>query len=352
MSNLAQFFAGGSSGYPFLFPSLFGGGGDGALTLTTSADVGYRTYGIKQATSAGLAAGQTLTVATGASSGAFLFACSGTLTIAGSIVANGQAGGNGDGVTSGTGGGAAGGGAQTAGRGTDGDGTETNATVGGAYIGLPVASIAASGGSGAFRNTAANSTGGGGADGRYDSAAALNINYGQLLAPSTVMRVGYGMITGASQSRAASGTGATTRNANANYGPWFSSPLNLLALQGGAGGGGGGVTGAGAQTATGGGGGGGGGVVYIEANNLVLTAGYSITANGGNGGNGYSSNGTTAVGAAGGAGNGGLVIIVYRTLTGSTAAITANAGSTGAGAGTGAYNGLAALAGGVFLIKV
>lgn len=364
MSTLSQFYSGGgASGWPFLFPTLFGSGGDGSGTLTTTADVGYfSAFGVKQYTSASLAAGQTLTVAQASSNGGLVLACAGTLTIAGAIVANGAAGSNGVIDGGGAGGGNAGGGAGGAKKTINGAGTTPAIPT---KFGVGVSSLSRSvrgATSGAFQdNNATTSTGlGSNAFPLLSTSTTFNERYSMpgLFGPGTgvpIPQYPFGLTT-SSYTGSASGTDIAVLPTTADYGPWAQVTgtgfLSLRSLQYPTGAPGGAVTGVVGQQAAGGGGGGTGGVIYIEANNLVLTAGYSITATGGNGGNGFSSNGTSAVAAGGSAGCGGLVIIVYRTLTGSTAAITANAGSVGTGAGTAAAAGVAGVAGGVYLIKV
>lgn len=111
---------------------------------------------------------------------------------------------------------------------------------------------------------------------------------------------------------------------------------------GGTGGGGGARTG----SALGGGGGsgaGGGGTIYIAARNIVIGATGVISANGGNGGDG--GEGTLGGGGdvgngggGGGAGGGGVVYLIYETLT-NNGAIEVNGGvggSGGSGVGGGA----------------
>lgn len=110
---------------------------------------------------------------------------------------------------------------------------------------------------------------------------------------------------------------------------------NSAAAGGGGGGGGNGGAGSGSG---GGGGGSAGGIVAVYAKKIVITSTGSITANGGNGGRGGDTpGGGRGGGGGGGGGCGGQVILVYNTLT-NNGSITATLGTKGRG-GTGGGGG-------------
>lgn len=355
------------SGYPFFLPTLFGSGVTGACTLTTTADVGYLgSFGVKQCTSASLAAGQTLTIATGASSGALILGGTGTCTFAGTITANGAAGLAGLTDGGGAGGATAGGGVGGAKKTTNGNANDgvTPTLIGhgsGSYDLTAIGNDGIGYGAGSGAYEAANITN---ASGRFaarplfsNSATVvrgLNSAPLRLINPSKLIKSRLSILTAANGTASTSGTVQAIAPTTNDYGPWAAVAgtgfLDLDYIPPGPSGFGGGVTGVAVTNSAGGGGGGGGGVVIIECNNIVLTAGYSITATGGAGGNGFVSGVGVAAGGSGGCG--GVVILVYHTLTGSTAAITAAGGAAGTGAGTSAAAGLAGTAGAVYLIQV
>ena len=364
MSNLTQFSQPPlQRGWPFLFPTLFGNGADGAVTTAGAgagniADGGYLgAYGPKQFTQFKLASGDTILLPTGSSNGALIIACKGTLEIAGTISGNGDNGANAATGHSGAGGGSAGSGAGAAQVTTETFGTNgLFATKRGHGVMSPNIPIA----------TPAQNTGamGGGSGARKITAAGVSIG-SVVWCPATLSdgprgfnnlgiyetSVGGVSITGTT---ATNGTTAPIAAPNPyGFNSWM-GVVSLGWLAPGITNGSGGVTvpvGGGLE-ACGGGSGGGGGVLYIEADTIVLTAGYAINLNGGNGGNGYSGNGTTAVGGGGSGAGGGTVVLVCRTLIGSTGAISTSGGSAGTGAGTGAASGLAGPAGGFLVIKI
>lgn len=128
----------------------------------------------------------------------------------------------------------------------------------------------------------------------------------------------------------------------------------------GAGGGGGGRTGT-AEGGAGGGGGGGGGTIWIAARNIVIGPTGLISANGGNGGNGANGTAggggdTAGGGGAGGAAGGGLIYLMFETLT-NNGSMTVDAGSpgtggSGVGGGADGGNGVVADAGQIYLLNM
>jgi hypothetical protein len=122
----------------------------------------------------------------------------------------------------------------------------------------------------------------------------------------------------------------------------------------GAGGGGG------AQGWNGNGGGGGGGsgsggrIIAIYFKNIVIGASSILEANGGNGGNGGSNGGggTPPSGGGGGAGaNGGIIILVYNTITNS-GSILVNGGNYGLGGSPNGQNGSIGTAGHIYYFQL
>jgi hypothetical protein len=365
MTSTAGLFYRGSAGHPMFFPSLFGSGKDGELTLTTTADVGYLgSYGAKQAVNATLAAGQTLTIATGTSSGALMIACTGKLTIAGTITGDGQNGSNAAaaGASSGKGGDTAGGGvggAAVTGNANGNVGTSPTKLGHGAGNGT---GLGRGGNSGAHLDSTGNGTSNTvsapilSSGSTYSDVSAMQ---GRLIHPSDLIggvRFGRVGLTGATGTAASSGTVAAVNPTTNDVGPWAQTAsglwLPLDFIPGGVGGFGGGITSDGSgNDAAGGGGGGGGGCVIFEADTIELVSGYAINLRGGNGGNGTVQGGTST--AQGGApGWGGVCLLICRTLIGSTGAINCNAGSVGTGAGAGVATPPSGIAGGVYVIKV
>lgn len=349
--------AGGAKGsYPFFFPTLFGTGQDGELTLTTDSDVGYLgSYGPKEATNATLAAGQTLTIAPGSSSGALMIACTGKLTIAGTIYGRGANGSNANHTTgSGAGGASAGGGVGGAAVTTHGNGAVGVAAT---KIGHGTAPGGTSGGG--VVDTNVGNFSGGNMNAPLVSSTAVSNQRRVLQRLSSTKNIMFDPFSSVGFS--AGGTASTTNSAavNASTGnvwPWGQTASGLLIplgfIPGAPGGFGGGAAVDGSSTnAVGGGGGGGGGTVIIEADTIELVSGYSIDLQGGDGGNAASAGGTsTALG--GGPGWGGQVIMICRTLIGSTSGINCNAGTRGTGAGSGVATQVDGIAGGFTVIKV
>jgi len=348
-------------GYPFLFASLFGSGADGDLTLTTNSDVGYLgSYGSKQARNATLAAGQTLTIAQGSSSGALMIACTGKLTIAGTITGDGAAGSNAaSGAASGAGGATAGGGLGGASQATNSAGAVgVNATkMGHGAASINSVILGRGGASGGVRDVSANQPGGTACLPQLIATASY-VQQRVIHSSSTrgPIRCDPGTVSGANGTASASKIAAAAYVTTADVGPWSQTAtglwLPLSHIPGGQGGFGGGCT-ADANAAAGGGGGGGGGCIIFEADTIELVSGYSITLRGGNGGNAAMSGGGGGQGGMGGGpGTGGIVILICRQLIGSTASINCNAGTRGNGIGTGHANQVTGLAGGVVIIKV
>lgn len=374
-TSTSQFTAGGlSSGIPFIFPIEFGGGKDGALTAINQADIGQANFGVKQYTSLIIPAGVTWTVGQGLSGGAALIAVSGTLTLAGSIVADGAAGGAGTIAQGGAGGATAGGAAGATAQSSNGAGNNGSvlaATLFGhgllGSVGTSAnnqAAIGAGAGSGAFESNNATSVAGGVTGASITpnvyTASSTAVTEGDLLynwaiQANNLVRFNPKIWIPATGGTASSG-GTTPATQNTPTFQAGASPLgnvlSFLHLVAGNPGTGGGVTGVAAQQAGGGGGGGAGGIVYIECQTLNLVSGFSLSAKGGNGGNGFSSNGTTAVAAGGTGGDGGQIIIIARNVVGTGSfSANVNGGSAGSGAGTSAANGLAGRAGLALLLR-
>lgn len=337
MANGLQGLFGGASGgggaslFPGIFAALFGNGAQGNVTLGTIADAGYLgAFGAPQYTSVTLPSGATLTLPPGSSNGALLMACQGTVTIGGSIIANGAAGGTAVSGVSGAGGGTAGGGAGAA--------ASTIATIGpSSQVNLNPGSVPTQFGHGCMPNTSRGAGAGVLGDGTvcaFNVSGDLGISALALI--DVVNNVRCAPVPGASdlivtQTGTPGQAAVTARSIPSNllYAGNQLQPLGLLptGLSGIAGG----ITAL--NVCASGGGGGGGGVIYIEANTIVFQAGHSIQAKGGNGGNGFTgpATGSTAQGGAGG--DGGLVILVANQFVG-----TPNVSVAGGAAGTNAAN--------------
>lgn len=140
------------------------------------------------------------------------------------------------------------------------------------------------------------------------------------------------------------GNGGAGTNASTAHPRWYGIPECNGPGSGGGGGGAGNSV-----TEDGGAGGAGGGCIVIEADAVTLGAASNIQANGANGSNGGSSG--SGGGGGGGGGAGGSILILCRTLTdsGVTTSVTGGSGGTG---GTAADDGGAGGSGRVKIIEV
>lgn len=284
---------------------LFGDGSDGTVTFDGSATVlglapSSNTYTlIRNIYPANMTVNSGVRIITSG----FKIYCSGTLTNAGFISANGANGGNGA--------------------------TPTAGSLGAAYSANELGANQSGGAGGAGGNFGAGSpgggvsappTGGGGASGHGGAGGIGVANPGGSPNPSAFTPILFRFL---SHTIVVWSAGTWTR---------------LLGGQGGTGGGGGGGNNVNGQGGGGGGGGAGGGVLLVFAKTIVNTNGV-ISANGGNGGNG--GNGTvgqqTGGGGGAGGGGGGLVFLAYVSLTGGTVqAIGGTKGTAGSGNNGGA----------------
>lgn len=129
------------------------------------------------------------------------------------------------------------------------------------------------------------------------------------------------------------------------------------AIGGGSGGGsGGGGTNAGGTGGVGGGSGAGGGCVYIAAKNIVIGASGVISCKGGNGGSGAAGvGGDASGGGGGGGGGGGLIYCVYETIsnvgTFDVSGGTGGTGGAGVGAGSAGTAGVDGVDGHIYLLN-
>lgn len=264
-------------------------------TLTISYVTGAQVLVIKQYTNVTVNVSVTWTAKAwnGTVGGILAFLCNGTLTVTGTISANGLAGA----ATTYTGGGGVGIGF------SGGNGIRNTVThyslTGEGNIGAPAA------------QTTANGNGGGGAyvpepsDGKRASGG----GGGHAAAGAA----GTGSSGGATVVGAA---GAAVGQANLNTSMFFG------------GGGGGGANIDNNTSLTAGGGGGGGGILFFLVKTLSITG--SVVSNGGAGATGTNNQ------SSGGGGSGGSVLIKCQTATLGTALITATAGAGGTGGGAGA----------------
>lgn len=308
--------------------AAFGDGSDGTVTLNSSTTLTSDKYY------------ENLTVATSVvlSSGGYHIFVRDTLTINGTVHANGGDGSSGATSTNSTGGSAG-----TAGTAISGYYrclAGKNGTNGGSgQIGAGNASSAASGGTAEVRGVTSTDSIIGAVGGDGGDASGLG---------------GSGGAAGA----AASTTLASTTIRNADFLLLYqdvanatTSRLGTISSNGGSSGGGGG--GGNGVSGNGGGGGGGGGsgangcVLYIAAKTIIVGSSGVIQANGGaggvgGGGAGGQANNTAGGGGGGGGngGNGGVVGLVYSSLT-NNGTIQANGGSGGSGGVGGGANGSA-----------
>ena len=290
---------GGASG-------VFGSGIDGALVLDgTSSVTGFTRSGTVYSPTRDIMA-TNLTVQPGVTLSlkvSWRVYCTGTITNAGTIDANGWPGsifgGSGSGLNWGSLGRGGSAGAGGTGAGTAGQASWDN--TGGSKI-------AGNGGAGGLGSSGAGGTGA--------TAAAPTHEYGAVW--------GFHTAPGCT-------TGYAVGNAAGNG--W------LVQLRGGGGGGGGGGDG----TNPGGGGGSGGNPVLIVARHFVNTG--TVTADGGAGGSAYAGN------CGGGGGGGGGAIILSSVTHANTGTITANGGAGGTKQGTG-VNGTAGAAGTILLVAL
>jgi hypothetical protein len=143
----------------------------------------------------------------------------------------------------------------------------------------------------------------------------------------------YGQGGGGAGFNIAGGNGGFEAGSVGLGGPKYGTDT-LLPLIGGSGGGGGGAQ----QNGRGGSGGGGGGAILIASSDTITFSGSAaINAQGGNGANSP----TTSTGA-GGAGSGGAIRLIANTITG-TATLNVNAGTAGGGCNYGGCGGLGGL---------
>ncbi len=326
-----------------LFGPMGGSGQDGDVTISANTTL----VAPRQYNSLVINASTTLTPVAGIR---FLaIAVKGTVTVNGSINADGKGGVGQAGTTGGTG---------------------IGPNVIGTFQpnGLALGGLPGSGGGGG----GAGATNGGGTGGQLGAnieapnlgtaAPGANILFQGFLATSSLGRVPGGVTNGGTGGAAGvvGGNGASPVDNTSAEVITFVQLLPWLTMFGlgsggtGAGAGGGDGTNNGGNGGTGGAG---GGFIYIECDTLVVNAGGNVSANGaigGTGGNGAAGN---AGGGGGGAGGGGgCVIIRYRNLTnsGTIAANGGAAGPAGTGAGTGKNGGAggAGLAGTAYTIKV
>lgn len=286
----------GSAGKPGLFGTFKGDGSDGSVTVSGATNISTiddaTTPGLIQATNMTINASQTLTIDTG---WAYIL-CTGTLTISGTIDADGQ------GEPGGTGG---------SGAGVDRQGRPA-CNMGGTWVNLNDADADSAFEAAAAVPGALSGAGGGAASDSSD-----------VIAGAGGGACGYGG-RGGKPSGVGAGN-AQDLSAVANFtGPMNGHRLLAGALYRGAGGGGGTGT-SNSSGATG------GGVIYIECNELVFNSGAIMTADGDNGVE-------AAFGGNGGGGGGGVVIVRTDTITTNSGTITVTGGS-GAGVGSSGGNG-------------
>lgn len=272
----------------------------GTITLGTALNATYTTGAqvrvLKQYTNVTINSGKTYSAKAwnGTVGGILSFIASGTVTIIGSIVANGSSN---SGQTVANGGGYRGG-------------------IGGVLAGL----FYGQSGEGTIGISAqvrvANGNGGGGGQ-----------NNGSTAGGGTPGSSGGGGSNGTSGTDGANG-GSTDPNPSNGLGGDLSGATDLTTLTFGGGGGGGSVD---IANNSGGAGGNGGGIIFIIGTTLVVTG--AITATGGNGGTGVASGG----GGAGGAG--GSILLKSQVATLGANLITALGGSGGGGGTTGGDGG-------------
>jgi hypothetical protein len=348
--------ASGGGAYPLIFPVLFGTGKNGVVNFANVADVGYMgSFGAPQYTNATLPAGVTLTVAPGSSNGGLLMACSGTLTLSGTITANGANGGAATAAASGAGGGTAGGGAGGAAVTSSSPTTANGSAVGPAPT---------QNGHGALPNTSR-----GGSAGVYIGEQSPVAFYPSNVAVDTNPAPGWGTFdftrgvrasypsSAASTAVTGSITAPTTIAQSRSIPQAALYPGNVFqsfqCLPSGLAGMGGPANCGQSGYGAGGGGGGGGGLVYIEANTIVFNAGHLIQANGGNGGAALCLQSGDGMGGMGG--DGGLIVLVAQSFVG-TPNVAVNGGTSAATApASGPFyptpTALSSLAGRVLLIQ-
>lgn len=269
------------------------GGGSTSLTLSTALQYTYTDSGASQAQAIKIPRYTSVTVQSGTwdvpswnqnTGGGLVFACNGTSTVTGNIVANGNSA---SGGTPGQGDGFYGGQETHTGDNTDGNQGE------------------GSGGAGTTSN-AANGNGGGG--GGKDATFAASGSGGG----------------GNGTAGTAGGTTSTPGSGGATAGH---AELTTMVMGGGGGGGAGSNTGSAAGS-----GGAGGGIISIFSKDITLSG--SLTSNGGNGANAVSiSNG------GGGGGAGGSILICGYTVALGTDKFSLVGGTGGAGSGGSANSG-------------
>lgn len=279
-----------------LLGKFMGDGNQGAVTVSSNTNLSTiddaNFAGLIQCTSFNLTGGNTLTVDTGW----LWLLCTGTVTIAGTIDADGQ------GESGGTGGSGSGNpgnhGHSAANMGTTVNTGDERSPVMSAPV--PFCLSGAGGGGGADVGQGAGGSGGGagGSGGAGGTITSTSTDDGLDAADATTKALfitGKGTLTG------------TTAG--------LSPLIALSAFFRGAGGGGGGASGGSA----GGNGGAGGGCIYIECNELVFTG--TLTADGADGGTGIFG------AASGGGGGGGTILVRAKTITTNTGSMTVTGGN-------------------------
>lgn len=304
------------------FPSLFGNGSSGSLTISSNTDCGYAgAFGLNQFTTLTLNSGIQMQVPAGSGNGGIILAVRDVFNFNGSIIADGQNATSGTVSRSGNSGGGAGGLATA----TSPNTTDGNAQAA-AFPSPARLGAGARGGYGSFTNV-------------INHPEIANTSASGTL-PSSVQPVqrfpGYPFDQ----------TVTVTTNVQ-NYSNSALTGFSKYALfGGGARCGAATLLGTGSAKAWGGGSGGGGGLIYLMCNHINFGGSSAISAKGGNGGNG-DSNKSDFTGYGGSGGQGGRVIIICNTYSGTPPTPVLTGGTNGtdgtngtpAGGGASGFNG-------------